>query len=59
MEWSKHLSCIVRKKWEPGKPVATCATLFRHHICQIFYTSTVENLPQKKRVNRDILNLKY
>ena len=33
-----------------------------HHICQIFYTSTVSGFwkfTQKKRVNRDILNLKY
>ena len=34
----------------------------RHHICQIFYTSTVSGFwkfTRKKRVNRDILNLKY
>ena len=34
----------------------------RHHICQFFYTSTFLNFwkfTRKKRVNRDILNLKY
>ena len=34
----------------------------RHHICQFFYTSTVSGFWKftwKKRVNRDILNLKY
>ena len=37
-------------------------SLPRHHICQFFYTSTVSGFwkfTRKKRVNRDILNLKY
>ena len=38
------------------------APVGRHHICQFFYTSTVSGFwkfTRKKRVNRDILNLKY
>ena len=39
-----------------------CVGGIRHHICQFFYTSTVSGFwkfTRKKRVNRDILNLKY
>ena len=45
-----------------GGATATALMTIRHHICQIFYTSTVSGfwkLTRKKRVNRDILNLKY
>ena len=40
----------------------TTFTIGSHHICQIFYTSTVPGFwkfTRKKHVNRHILNLKY